>query len=189
MDRSDRTRVSCRRIGYGSYIGEVDVPVGDDTEARITVKAEGDSKAEAIANAAHLAEKIVNDPLVQAVMPPQALAAIKGAKLLALAGRRGLPALGRLWGSIRGSNKRKLALALAREAARRDHGPEAVEGIRDWFRRIDRKRKRRRMQAPPPGAESYAQPELDAEPDITDQGPDMPITDVPAQGVEEEASE
>jgi len=187
MDRNDCTRVRCRRVGYGSYVGEVSVALGEDSDARISVKAEGESKAEAIARAARLAEQILNDPLVQAAIPPQALAAIKGAKLLALAGHAGLHKLGRLWGRLGGRNKRRLALALAKEAARRDHGPEAVEGIRDWFRRIDRKRRRRRMQAP--AAENYATPELDNEPDIIEPGPDENITDMAAQGAESEASE
>jgi len=186
MDRSDRTRVRCRRIGYGSYVGEIDVPLGDDTEARISVKAQGESKAEALHRAARLADQIVNDPLVQAVLPPQAKAAIQATKVLAAAGRQGLNKLGRLWHRLGHKNKQKLALMLAREIARREgHGPEAVEGITDWFKRAasiaSRRRKQMANRMPP-------EPDVDQEPDVQEPPVEATITDIPNQGEEAEAA-
>lgn len=75
------------------------------------------SKADALMRAATIAQRISEDPVMAALLPPQAAAAISAAKALSAAARQGPKSLKRLWGKIRGPGKKRLAEALAREAA------------------------------------------------------------------------
>lgn len=71
-----------RRRG-GNWEGVVFLPVGLKGAAAVTAK--GKTKAEALSRAGQLADKVLNDPVIQAALPPQAQALIKGVKLLASA--------------------------------------------------------------------------------------------------------
>lgn len=75
------------------------------------------SKADALMRAATIAQRISEDPVMAALLPPQAAAAISAAKALSAAARQGPKSLKRLWGKIRGPGKKRLAEALAKEAA------------------------------------------------------------------------
>lgn len=99
---------------HGSYvIGYLTVP----TEVgALQVATLGGTKADALMRAATVAQRIVDDPVMAALMPPQAAAAIKAAKALSSAARQGPQALRSLWGRIKGPGKKRLAEALAKEA-------------------------------------------------------------------------
>lgn len=135
MDRSGRTFVRIRRGGCG-YIGTVEVP-SDDGSARLRVVADAGSKAEALARAAAMAEELFKNPLVQAMIPPQAQAAVRSAKLLAGASRGGYKKLRGLWRRLRGPGKKRIAKALAQEQARVE-GLDELGAFRLPFRRHKR---------------------------------------------------
>lgn len=133
MDRSGRTFVRVRRYGSG-YLGTVEVPT-DDGSARLRVVADAGSKAEALARAAAMAEELFKNPIVQAIIPPQAQSAVRSAKLLAAASRGGYKKLRSLWRRLKGPGKKRIAKALAQEAAR-------VEGLDEVGFRLPWKHKR-----------------------------------------------
>ncbi len=97
----------------GSYvIGMLTIP----TEVgAVQVATLGGTKADALMRAATIAQRIADDPVMAALMPPQAQAAISAAKALSAAARQGPKSLKKLWGKIRGPGKKRLAEALARE--------------------------------------------------------------------------
>lgn len=133
------TKISVRRRGRGC-VGAVEVPMGDGSAMRLV--ATGDTKAEALARATTMASHIFSDPVVQAIIPPQARMAVQSAKVLAAAGGAGIRKLRGLWGRLRGANKRKLALALARDVVKAQGGSASdVAEVGAWFRR--RKKKKR----------------------------------------------
>lgn len=110
------------RLKGGYVIGSLRIP----TECgAVNVQAVGGTKAEALMRAATIAQRISEDPVMAALMPPQARTAIVASKALANAARQGAPALKRLWKKIKGPGKKRLAEALAREAVKED-----VSGIR-----------------------------------------------------------
>lgn len=80
----------------------------------------GDSKADALIRAAAVAERISQDPVMRALLPPQATAAIKASKALGVAAKAGAPHLKRLWRQLRGEGKRRLAAVLHEEAKQLD---------------------------------------------------------------------
>lgn len=119
-------RVTFRQVG-GLEIAEVSFPASG-AEGRITCGAVGDTKADALHRASLLAERIASDPVLSALMPPQAKAAIAAAKALGGAAARGLPALRSIWGKLRGKGKKRLAAALVHEAAA-EAPPSEVAGF------------------------------------------------------------
>lgn len=136
----------------GCCIGELEIPTA--AHASITVAAIGDDRADALAKAAVIAERIAQDPIMSALLPPQALAAIKAAKGLSAAAKRGTRTLKRFWGRLRGPGKKRLAEALHRDAQVADLELGFVEphevgfGIRSLFKK-KRKKKRARMMSRP----------------------------------------
>lgn len=137
-------------------VGALDIPTH---VGRLTVAAVGDDRADALAKAALIAERIASDPILRAIMPPQAAAAIKAAKGLAAAAKRGTRTLRHFWSRIRGPGKRRLAEALHAEAAKAEG---SAVGWNPFRRKRKRKPMRRRAAPPPP-------PEMDdEETDATD---------------------
>lgn len=102
------------KLKGGYVIGLLTIP----TEVgAVQVATLGGTKADALMRAATIAQRISEDPVMAALMPPQAAAAINAAKALSAAARKGPKTLKRLWGKIRGPGKKRLAEALAKEAA------------------------------------------------------------------------
>jgi len=133
--------------------------------AGATVAGVGDDRAEALARAASIAHRIATDPVMSALMPPQAQAAIVAARGLAAAAKRGLPVLKSFWRRIKGPGKKRLARALMEEAAK--HRAAAVADV--GWNPFKRKRKPRRMtmatRRPPPMQRPMPRPEPDPEPE------------------------
>lgn len=91
------------------------------THGTISVGAIGSSHGGALHNAALLAERIAQDPVMSELLPPGALPAIEAAKRLGAAAKAGLPALRALWGTLHGPGKQRLARALAAGASAAEH--------------------------------------------------------------------
>lgn len=102
------------KVQGGYVIGMLTLPT--DVGA-VHVHTLAGTKADALMRAATIAQRISEDPVMAALMPPQATAAISAAKALSVAARQGPKSLKRLWGRIKGPGKKRLAEALAREAA------------------------------------------------------------------------
>lgn len=160
------------RTVNGATVGSLSFPT---VAGGISVHAVGDDRADALAKAALVAERIVNDPVMRALMPPQAAAAIKAAKGLAAAAKRGTKTLRRVWGMLRGPGKRRLAAVLHKEAERHENGEgqeQPSTGDVGWnpFRK-----KRKRRKAPPPRSRRMAPPEEEEEePELPGDGEEQP---------------
>jgi hypothetical protein len=87
---------------------------------KLVLAAVGEDKADALMKAAAMADRIASDPVISALLPPQAKLAILAAKKLGAAAQAGAPILKALWRSIKGPGKKRLATVLVREAERRD---------------------------------------------------------------------
>lgn len=101
------------RRGDGVCVGEIGVPRDDDDED-VLIRAEAPDGATALTQAANLADTLLQDPLLSAVVPPQAKLAIAATRHLAEAAQVGGGLLRSLWKSIKGPGKRRLAKALMR---------------------------------------------------------------------------
>lgn len=170
----------------GACVGSLSIPT---QVGSLSVSAVGDDRADALAKAALVAERIVNDPVMRALMPPQAAAAIKAAKGLAAAAKRGTRTLRRVWGMLRGPGKRRLAAVLHKEAEEHERGdkPEPSTGDIGWnpFRRRRKKKPRRmpprsRRMPPPeePEDEELPEDEQPEQPESADVGDDDGASDV-----------
>lgn len=127
-------RVSIKRHNRG-YVGTITVRSnahprigvsgvgGLDDDIVIQVGAVGDSGADALLKAGAVVDRIMSDPVMQAILPPQAVIAVKTAKQLASAAKQGGKALKSIWGKLRGKGKKRLATALAKSTPR--------SGVRD----------------------------------------------------------
>lgn len=124
-------------------VGALDIPTH---VGKLTVAAVGEDRADALAKASLIAERIVSDPILRAIMPPQAAAAIKAAKGLAAAAKRGPRVLRHFWGRIRGPGKKRLAEALHVEAVKAD----TDVGWNPFRRKRKRKPTRQRVAPTPP---------------------------------------
>lgn len=91
------------------YVAAVKVPAGT---ARLAVVQVAPRKAQALQAAAAIADRIMRDPVLSAVIPPQAFAAVATAKALGSAASKGSRQLRRLWRRLRGPGSRRLAAAL-----------------------------------------------------------------------------
>jgi hypothetical protein len=107
------------KLKGGYVIGSLSIPTACGA---VNVQAVGGSKAQALMRAATIAQRISDDPVMRAMMPPQAQAAILAAKALSVAARAGAPQLKRLWRKLKGPGKRRLAAALVEEAEKPDVG-------------------------------------------------------------------
>lgn len=100
------------RTVNGEHIADIDIP---SSQGSITVQSKGASKADALHQAALIAEHIANDPILMAVLPPGVPAAILATKKLASAAKLGGSALKSLWHTLRGPGKKRLAKVLHTE--------------------------------------------------------------------------
>jgi hypothetical protein len=147
------TKINIKRY-RGGFVGCVDMPAYAHTPGRIQAMAVGDTRADALKNAALVAERIANDPVLSALMPPQAMAAIKAAKGLASAAQQGSHVLKSFWHSLHGPGKKRLAKALHDEAV--DQERAEVSGPRR-----DHRGKKSRLapsRRPPPPSDDDAPP-------------------------------
>jgi hypothetical protein len=107
-------------------IGSIEIPTM--VPGKVVAACVGDDRADALKKASVLAERIATDPVMQALMPPQALPAIRAARALATAAQAGPGPLRSLWGRLRGPGKQRLARALHAEAVDLERAERAVEG-------------------------------------------------------------
>jgi hypothetical protein len=153
---------------YGRrYVASIDVPFHGSV-ASVGAVAVGDSKADAIGKAAQLAERIASDPIISALIPPQAKAAIQVAKGLAAASRRGFRSLKRAWGFLSPKSKH-LAKELAvevKEGTIGDVGWNMDDVLKLAAKAKAKLRKRKRKAKPAPEKEQ----EPDNEDEQTDEG-------------------
>lgn len=105
--------IRLRRVSDGEWLALMVVPAG---AASITTTGKAKTKAGALAQAGTLAERVLKDPVISAIMPPQAVAAVKVARRLGKAAKMGRGVLKRLWGRTKGPGKARLVKALAAEA-------------------------------------------------------------------------
>lgn len=89
----------------GGYVGQVELYDG-----ALTATAPGDSKGQAIARAAQLAENMLENPILAALVPPQAKLALAVAKKLGVAQHAGK--LASVTSKIVGPGAKRLAKAL-----------------------------------------------------------------------------
>ena len=92
-----------RRISDG-WEGEVTLP------GKIAMKAPGKTKAEAVARAAGLAQKIASDPIIASLLPPQAKIGLKALSLISVAAKTGQ--VKALASKFKSPKLKKLALSL-----------------------------------------------------------------------------
>lgn len=155
-------RFKFKDLPRGGCCGAIELHA-PDVPGKLIVAAVGDDRADALAKAALLAERISNDPVMRALMPPQATAAIKAAKGLAAAAKRGKRTLRRVWGRIHGPGKRRLAKALHDDRNAIEPEPASYddedEGNDDELGR--RRRRRRHVTSAPPAPASEPAAELD----------------------------
>jgi hypothetical protein len=116
----------------GLCLGAIEIPTS--MPGIVCASAVGDDRADALAKAALVAERIASDPVMAALMPPQAMAAIKAAKGLAAAAKMGSGTLRSLWGSLRGPGKQRLAKVLLAEA-------KSKENVGAWWNPITHTKK------------------------------------------------
>lgn len=138
----------------GYTVGAIDIP---HAAGRFTVAAVGEDRADALVRAAALANRIASDPIMRAIMPPQAQAAITAARGLAAAAKVGIPALRSVWGRLRGKGVTRLAAALAKDpalipgiAAQAVTQPVQDVGWNPFKKKRKKRRAVQRRSAPPP---------------------------------------
>lgn len=162
-------------------VGAIDIEV-PHAPGHMTIAAVGDDRADALGKAALVAERIANDPIMRALMPPQAVVAIKAAKGLAAAAGRGSRVLRGFWGKLRGPGKKRLAAVLHAEAVKREQSEQSdvsgyyEVGLRNPFRR---KKKKRIARRPPPRARE----QYDDDGNAPEPEQDAPETDEELQGM------
>lgn len=135
MGNPRRTRVRLKRSG-DMFVGHIEMPA---LGATLAASAVGLDRAEALHRASLIAERVMSDPVLSALIPPQVIPAVMAVKSLATAARRGRGALKSIWRRFRGPGKRRLAKVLAHERPRsRPLAPvqspqdETPEGEDEW---------------------------------------------------------
>lgn len=150
------------RDGDDCCVGAIDIEIPGGP-GHMRVAAVGDDRADALGRAALIAERIASDPVMRALMPPQAIVAIKAAKGLSAAAKRGSHVLRHFWGQLRGPGKKRLASVLHAEAVKREQGAGVdVSGYELGLRNPFRRKKKRRvppMRRPPVQREQEPEPE------------------------------
>lgn len=162
------------RKSQSGCIGAIHVPTTED--GTIVIAAVGDDKADALVKAALIAERVASDPVLRALMPPQAQAAIMAAKGLGVAAQHGSQAIRSLFHRLRGPGKQRLATVLHAEASELEQSGD----VGAWFRRKKRKKlvRRRReereqdddqeQEDPQPAAAEQPAPEAAGDDDMGD---------------------
>lgn len=210
------TRIRIRKVAPDVYVGSLTLGspdcggVGDtDGDGIITVGAFGSSQADALHKASLIAERIVNDPIMSAIIPPQARTAILATKKLAGAAKQGSRFFRKMWRRYQGPGIKRVAKALHDEAMKHEgHSDAQVAGFWGAVKKVAKtaakysapglayrgaralKRKatkvRKRPRVIPPRAQPPEPPEYDEqdaqydEPDGTDTAPGGVTTDAPA---------
>lgn len=128
-------RARVRKHDNGAYVGTITIAspncggVGDTGgDGVITIGAFGDSKADALHKAALVAERITSDPVLRAIIPPQALLAVAATKKLASAAKGGARLFRSVWKRFKGPGVQRLARALHDESMKRDGATTAEVG-------------------------------------------------------------
>jgi len=111
MSKENGCRVRFRRVG-DDYVGHMTIHA-PEVGSVITVAGWGGSMASALKRAASVAQRISNDPVMSALIPPQARLAIMAAKKLAGAAKRGKPQLKAALSQFGGPGAKRLAAVLA----------------------------------------------------------------------------
>jgi len=97
--------------GKGGYKGEITMLIEHDGQrAALVTKGNSKSKAVALKSAASKADKLLNDPILQAIMPPQAAIAVKAIKVLSKGAAAGK--LSEVASKFTGPGVKRLASAL-----------------------------------------------------------------------------
>jgi hypothetical protein len=148
----------------GRCVAVMSVPL-PSIDGCATVAGVGDDKADALSRAASVAHRIMEDPVMSALIPPQARAAIVAARGLAAAAQRGPRVLKSFWRRIKGPGKKRLAKALLDEAQTAD------VGWNPFKRKKKRKARPAARRMPPPRREPEPEPEEPAE-ESYDEGAD-----------------
>ena len=105
-----RVRWTLRRMPGGDFEGEIYLPLIGQNGACMPVKARGKTKADALHNAAGIAEQIASSPVLQAVLPPGASNAIGAVKMLSKYAKLGK--LDKAVGRLAGKGAKRLVKAL-----------------------------------------------------------------------------
>ncbi len=105
-----RVRWTLRRMPGGDYEGEIYLPMIGQNGACLPVRARGKTKADALNNAAGIAQQIASSPVLQAVLPPGASNAIGAVKMLSKFAKVGK--LDKAMGKLVGKGAKRLAKAL-----------------------------------------------------------------------------
>ncbi len=105
MTRIRMQRIPPRARGLSeSYAAHVTMPlgygVGDDGDAVISVSGVGWSFGSALRKATSIAKHITDDPIVRAILPPQARVALAAARRLSTAAKHGRAELKEAWKSL-----------------------------------------------------------------------------------------
>lgn len=148
-------RVRVKRATGGGYVGSLSIGV-PHTPGVIVVSGWSDSVASALKKAASVAKRITDDPIMSALIPPQAKAGIAAAKALAKAAEHGKAQLQRTMSEFGGPGKQRLAQALAKAR------PQPA-------RRRNTSSSRRPLATPEPSFDGYA--EADGGADIDTEAP------------------
>jgi hypothetical protein len=109
------------KLKGGYVIGALEIPTDIGS---LTIATVGGSKADALMRAGTIAQRIADDPVMSALIPPQAHTAIAAAKALSVAAKRGPKAIKSLWGKLKGAGKKRLAEALTKEVGAKYFGKE-----------------------------------------------------------------
>jgi hypothetical protein len=98
-------------------VGFIDVPTA---VGALRVTGVGSWFSDALHAASGIATRVVNDPIVKSIMPPQAAMAIQAIQTISHAANRGAPALRAVMKQFNGPGKQRLVKALHKEAVHRD---------------------------------------------------------------------
>lgn len=117
-------RVSIRRQG-DCYVGAIEIPL--EGSSSVAAAALGDTRANALAAASLIAERITSDPIMRSLIPGRALKAIATVKGLAAAAKRGPAVLKSYMRSLPDEGRRNIARALHTEAERIEREDDDAE--------------------------------------------------------------
>ena len=106
------------RPTFDGFLGELVLPVGEGG-ADIIVAGWASSIRGAVRRAGAVAQRITNDPMLRAMLPPGAGLAIEAAQKLARAADRGEPALRAAMREIKGPGAKRLAKVLQADVKKR----------------------------------------------------------------------
>ena len=109
-------RVHLQRYETGHHVAAIDIPT---TCGAVRVTGVGGWFSDALSVASSVAKQITSDPVMSAILPPQASMAINAVRQLSNAAQQGAPALRAAMTQFTGPGTRRLAKVLHTEAQRR----------------------------------------------------------------------